>query len=527
MMQDVNKTGLGLWSLVCLGVSSIIGSGWLFSAYKTAKYAGGGAIFVWLAGAVVILLLALIIAEISTLYPKVGLFGRVLAISHNKDMGYITALANWFGTVAVIPTEAMATIQYLAKAVPDWNPYLFLNEDLTSTGLLIVTGLVGVYALLNFWGARYLARSNNILTFFKVLVPVITSVAIIYTVFHPGNFTAVGGTLLPYGVGSIVTAIMSGGIIYAFNGFQSIANFCSEAKNPGRNIPLALILSVLVGLVIYLLLQVAFIGGVRPEALANGGWNGLVFQSPILELASLLGLHVIALLLYADAVISPSGTGIVYTGATSRMLTAMSQEKQAPDFFGKMNEKFNFSRRSLGFNLILSLILLWFFRSWESLMIIVSLFHVVSYLACPVALMRLRLTESEKDRPFKLWFAPIICPLFFVLLTILFCLAPEKNLILVCSVLVICYSMYIFISNQSKWADMKKAFKQSYHLVLYFVVLTGLGFLENPQGGGLGLFSDTTYYVIVSIVGLIFYSWLVYFDSCEKTCSSLSNTSST
>lgn len=509
MMQDNNKTSLGLWSLICLGVGSIIGSGWLFSAYKTAQYAAGGALFVWLVGGFIILLLALVIAEIATLYPKRGLYGRVLAISHNKDMGYITAIANWFGIVATIPTEAMATIQYIAKVMPHWNQYLFVNEDLTIIGLFIVSILILLYALGNFWGARYLARSNNVITFFKIFVLIITAVTILATVFHPDNFTIDGGVLLPNGMGSVMGAIMAGGIIYAFNGFQMIASFCSEAKNPGRNIPLALVFSVLIGLGIYLLLQTAFTGAVPQNLLANG-WKGLSFQSPIVELSSLLGLHVISFLLYVNACVSPSGTGIVFTGGSSRMLTAMAQEKQAPAFFDNLHPLFNFSRRSLAFNLILALTLLFFFRSWASLMIVVSLFHVVSHLACPIAMMRLRLTEPNKERPFKIPFAQIICPALFVFITILFCLAPEENLILVTTALTAVYVMYIFISNQAKIPGMIKAFRQSYSLVLFFIVLTMLGFLGDPQGESLQLITGTTFYVLVGITSLIFYYWLVY-----------------
>lgn len=504
-----SQHGLGLWSLICLGVGSMIGSGWLFSAYKTAKYAAGGAFIVWIIAGVMIMLLCLIIAEISTLYAKRGLFGRVLAISHNKDMGYITAIANWFGIVATIPTEAMATIQYLSKAKPNWNHYFFLNDDLTGLGLLIVTLLVGFYALINFWGARYLAKFNNVITVFKIGVPILTAVTLLGILFQPDNFTIDGGTLLPYGTESLAIAMMSGGIIYAFNGFQVVANFCSEARNPGKNIPLALLLSVFLCLVIYLLLQIAFIGAV-PQNMLQNGWNALSFQSPIVELSSILGLHLISFLLYADACVSPSGTGIVYTGASGRMLTAMAQEKQAPAFFDHLHPIFNFSRRSLFFNLFLSLALLWFFRSWESLMVIVSLFHVISYLACPLAMMRLRLTEPDRERPFKTPFAHILCPLLFVFITTLFCLAPQENLMLVTSVLVTTYVIYLFVSNQANPATMKKAFLQSYNLVLYFIALTALGFLGNPEGGSFELISKTVFYISMVTLSLIFYYWIVY-----------------
>lgn len=507
--MQAHKRNLGLWSLTCLGIGSMIGSGWLFSAYKTAQYAGGNAPVVWIIGAFFVILLALIVSEIATLHPKTGLFGRVLAISHNKDMGYITAMANWFATLACVPTEALATVQYLSKAKENWNAYLFVNEDLTGIGLVIVTVLLILYSLFNFWGARQLAKSNNVITFFKILVPCLTAIVILYTVFHPVNFTVDSGKLFSHGAASIATALLGGGIAYAFNGFQVVANFCSEVKDPGKNIPLALITSILITLAVYVLLQIAFIGGVPTEMLSQG-WSQVSFQSPVVELTTLLGLHIISLLLYADAVVSPSGTGIVYMGATSRMLTGMAQEKHAPAFFDYLHPVFNFSRRSLTFNLFLSLLLLWFFHDWEAIMIVVTLFNAVAYVASPVALARLRIVEADSSRPFRLAFAKIICPLVFLAITMLFCVAPEKNLILVSVVLIIFYATYLFVSNQGQLSGILNAFYRSYNFLLYFIILTGIGLLHNPHGGGFHLISNTMFYSLVTITSIIFYYWLVY-----------------
>ncbi len=54
------------------------------------------------------------------------------------------------------------------------------------------------------------------------------------------------------------------------------------------------------------------------------------------------------------------------------------------------------------------------------------------------------------------------------------------------------------------------AVKRSYSFILYFIILTGIGYLNNPHGGGLDLFSDTTFYILVGVTGIIFYYWLVY-----------------
>ncbi|MCC2644583.1 MAG: family permease, partial [Burkholderiales bacterium] len=85
-----------LFSAIAIGVSSIIGSGWLFASYKAAKFAGPVSIFSWVVGAAFALLIALLLAEIASIYHKeTGLFARLLSISHNRDYGFVISSTNW------------------------------------------------------------------------------------------------------------------------------------------------------------------------------------------------------------------------------------------------------------------------------------------------------------------------------------------------------------------------------------------------------------------------------------------------
>lgn len=92
----------------------------------------------------------------------------------------------------------------------------------------------------------------------------------------------------------------------------------------------------------------------------KSGWAGLDFESPLLQVATMIGLGYIAVLLIIDSIVSPSATGYSYLGASSRMLYAMSAEGQMPRFFAKINQKVNISRKSLIANFILCAIFLMF-----------------------------------------------------------------------------------------------------------------------------------------------------------------------
>ena len=116
---------MGLFALTMTGVSSIIGSGWLFSAYYAAQLAGPAAIFCWLIGGLAVTLIALTICELGGLLPKAGGMARYLDFTHGSLAGFLSAWANWLGVVAVVPIEAMASIQYMSSFPWAWAQDLF------------------------------------------------------------------------------------------------------------------------------------------------------------------------------------------------------------------------------------------------------------------------------------------------------------------------------------------------------------------------------------------------------------------
>src|SRR5690606_19946655 len=138
-------------------------------------------------------------------------------------------------------------------------------------------------------------------------------------------------------------------------GFQTIVNFAGEAINPQRNIPIALISSIILCLLIYLVLQAGFIGALSPKDLTHG-WQGLNFSSPFVQLALSLNLNMLVWLLYVDAIVSPSGTGIVYIGSTARMLFGMEKNGYMPKKFGELDPVQGLPRNAMCVSLVLSFI---------------------------------------------------------------------------------------------------------------------------------------------------------------------------
>ncbi|MDE1899960.1 MAG: APC family permease, partial [Xanthomonadaceae bacterium] len=307
---------VGPWALLFTGLGSIIGSGWLFGAWNAARLAGPGAIWAWVLGAAIIMTIALTYAELGAMFPETGGMVRYGHYSHGSLVGFIAAWANWIAIVSVIPVEAEASVQYMAGWKWPWAQDLYhampgAHGELSHTGLAIAAALVVVYFLLNFWSVKLFARSNSLITLIKLIIPAVTGVALIASGFHADNFAvgANGGTH-SNDFAAILTAVATAGIVFSFNGFQSPVNLAGEARDPGRSIPFAIIGAILIATVVYVLLQIAYLGAVPPDLLARAGWHGINFSSPFAELAVIVNLNWLAILLYADAFVSPSGTGM-------------------------------------------------------------------------------------------------------------------------------------------------------------------------------------------------------------------------
>src|SRR6202023_490400 len=106
-------------------------------------------------------------------------------------------------------------------------------------------------------------------------IPFLTVIVLMVSSFHSGNFSA-GGGFMPYGWKGVFLAIASGGVIFAYLGFEQAIQLGAESQNPRRNIPVAVIGSMILGVILYIALQVAFTAAIDPKVLAKG-WSSVAF----------------------------------------------------------------------------------------------------------------------------------------------------------------------------------------------------------------------------------------------------------
>jgi amino acid transporter len=506
MKDNVNRS-IGPVALLFTGLGSIIGSGWLFGAWHASKIAGPAAIIAWIIGAVVVLAIALTYAELGTTFPESGGMVRYARYSHGALVGFIAAWANWISIVSVIPIEAIASVQYMASWPYPWAHALMTGEDLTTHGLFASALLVIVYFMLNYWGVKLFIKTNTAITVFKFLVPGATIASLMWAGFHQENFAlGTGGQFAPYGWSSILTAVATSGIVFSFNGFQSPVSLAGEARNPSKSIPFALVGSILLALVIYVMLQVAFIGAVSSSSIASG-WHGLNFSSPFAELAIALNLNWLAILLYVDAFVSPSGTGTIYTATTARMIYAMERNGTMPGIFGTIHVVYGVPRAAMWFNLGISFVFMFFFRGWGTLAAVISVATVISFLTGPVSLMALRKHAADLPRPLRIPGMSVIAPFAFVCASLVLywaCWPLTGQIILL---IVVALPVFFYYQSKAGWESFRTELRAAWWMLLYLPAMAMLSLLGGREFGGIGIIPRGWDMLAVVAVALVFYRW--------------------
>ena len=233
--------------------------------------------------------------------------------------------------------------------------------------------------------------------------------------FHPSNFGHSVTTFMPYGSRSIFEAAAISGIIMSYDAFQTVINMGGEMINPHKNIVRGVLISMIITAVIYVMLQVAFIGAIDPNLLAQKGWHGINYTSPFADIAILLGMNWLAILLYMDAFVSPFGTGVAFVATASRALAAMTHTGHLPQWLGRLERRYMIPRFAMVVDLILAVVMVSLFRNWSLLATVITGSTLIAYLTGPVTVMSLRKMDANLKRPFHPHFMSWLAPFAFVL----------------------------------------------------------------------------------------------------------------
>jgi len=424
MATTVNRTSqgpdghlsrdIGFWGLMFVSLGSIIGSGWLLGALTAATLAGPASLISWVLAAFMLALLALVHAELGASYPAAGGTARFPRFVFGPLAGFTAGWMAWLQAVTIAPIEVEATLSYVDHIswVNSHVNILRVNGTLTPSGLLIASVFMLAFTVINLVGVKAMAETNGVTVVWKTAVPLLTVAVLVLLAFHPSNFTT--GGFMPYGMHGVFAALPAG-VVFALQGFEQAIQMAGEARHPQRDVSRAVIASMAVGAIIYLLLEVAFIGALDPGNLTHGWANpvGKGDFGPYATLALAAGAGWLAVMLYIDAVISPAGTGLVYVATSSRLSYALGRENELPHSLARVNVR-GVPVRSILLAFVVGLIAFLPFPSWQSLVGLVTSATAIMYAFAPVSLYALRQRDPDRPRPYRLPAYRILSPAAFV-----------------------------------------------------------------------------------------------------------------
>lgn len=397
LKRDISTT-----NILVASAGGMIGSGWLFSPFISAQMAGSNSLISWIIAAFFMLLIALPLCELGTMFPVSGGMSNYPTFTHGAEVGFLFAWVSWLSYVVMTPIEVQAILQYSSHFFPILtvnNP----NAALTLSGYGYIAAITIMFfvVLLNSYGIKMLAECNKYASIIKFILP---SIAIISLIHSAPDFSNIDIRLSDKKSWEhIFSALSTGGIAFAFTGFQNGLILAGEVKNPQRNIPIAILGAVLVGFILYFMLQLSFLAAV-PQKYLTQGWSHLSYpgdSGPLVGLTLLLGLGIVATLLMFDAAFSPFGTTLVYTAATSRIVYGMALNHHLPKLFLKVN-RHKIPYVTLYANLIVGVFSFLPFPGWQKLVAFLSSASILSYSIGPICLLAMRKLQPNTHRPFKL-----------------------------------------------------------------------------------------------------------------------------
>lgn len=495
---------LNLTDLTFIGLGAIFGSGWLFSASYVGALAGPAGVISWVIGGAAVLLLGLVYCELGAALPQSGGVVRYPVYSHGALLGYLMGLITLIAFSSLIAIEVVACRQYASAWIPQLTqPH---SQSPTLFGWFVQLGILGVFFLLNYFSVKVFARANNLISIFKFVVPLTVIVVLLYF-FQAGNFHVHG--FAPFGFAGIAGAISAGGIIFAYLGLTPIVSVAGEVQNPQRTIPIALILSVSLSTIIYLLLQITFLGSV-PGNFLTQGWGGVdkVFALPFHDIAIALGLVWLSVLVVCDAIISPSGCGNIYMNAAPRVVYGWARGGTFFRLFTRVDARSGIPRPALWLTFALAIFWTLPFPSWSAMIAVVSAALVLSYAVAPITAAALRRNAPGLARPFHAPAFRILGPLSFIIAALIVYWSGWKTLSWLLGLQILLYVIYIGyvgVQRGALFAQLRQDVHSSLWLIGFYVLMMLVSWLGTF--GGRGLVHAPWDSVVAAVIAVLVYYW--------------------
>lgn len=492
--------------LLIITFGSTIGSGWLFAPYYTAKYAGSYAPLTWAIGALAMGLIMLCFIELSVLDPKPGSMTRFSRRTHGPLVGNIYGLFLWFGMLSLPPIETSAILQYAANAWPSLGAHSKTGFALSYAGLGAAVVILFLMVLVNIMAMKWFAKVSNLLVVIKVLIPISLVGVLLICAFHWKNFTV---SSLPDSeiIVDVMKALSLGGVIFAYTGFSNALQLAGEVENPTRAIPFALLGTCVLTSLLYIALQISYIGAFPPEQLSHG-WQPVVLaaeKGPFLVLLEMLKLSWFLPLMVIASCLSPFVAGLISLSGSSRTLFALSEDGVLPKCLTTLDGK-GTPKRAILVSFAIGLMLLFPLPGWNKLVALLVSMIAFVYSIGPISMGTLRLTNKELARPFRVKGAHLVALLALLAANRIIFWCGADTVYLISLLAFVFYGWGMIFKTEKK--DRALEFQSSWWVLFYALSLSIIAYFGDF--GGEDLLTLKQQASIISLLSLVVYLLALY-----------------
>jgi APA family basic amino acid/polyamine antiporter len=411
------KRVLGPMDLTLLGVGAIIGAGiFVITGQAAAQYAGPGIVLSFVLSATACIFAGLCYAEFASMIPAAGsaytyayaALGQIFAMIIGWDLvlEYLFAMA----TVAVgWSGYAVSFLKDFSITIPagfTGTPFGFAAAaGWHGTGALVNTPamlIIGLLTLLVAVGIRESAQANRVIVAIKITA-ILLFIGFGFLYMKPDNWTP----FIPQNTGEFGifgwSGVLRGAavVFFAYIGFDAVSTAAQETKNPQRNMPIGILLSLGVCTILYILVALVLTGLIKydqlnvPDPIAaglNAAGPSLFWLRPVVKIGAIAGL---------------SSVLLVQIIAQSRIFYAMSTDRLLPSFFSVVHPKFRTPVASTAITGVAAMLLAGFLPI-SVLGEMVSIGTLFAFAVVCISVLVLRYTSPEIPRPFKAPFFPMV-----------------------------------------------------------------------------------------------------------------------
>ena len=432
MLEEVKKAPklkrrVSLFGVTVYGVGNVLGAGIYALIGEVVGITGNLSWLAFVLASITGALTGLSYAELSAMYPKSA--AEFVYTEEAFKIRILSFLLGWviiFSGILSAATVALGFANYLAA--------LFGVPSIILT-VIFAALLIVILSLVNFIGIKASTWTNILFTFIEA-----AGLILIIIIGIP-HFGSVNYLELP--IGSSFTVVFSAValIFFAYIGFEDIANIAEEVKNPAKNLPKAIIYSIIITTVLYCLTAISVVSILPYSEIADS-------PAPLNSVTTAVLGPIGGIIMSFIALFATANTVLIMMIVTSRMMYGMARDKALPEGLSKVSPKYRTPALAVLITMILTMIPL--FLGDISIVANATVFGVlITFFMVNLSLIALRRKKPDLERPFKLkpnlgW-VPIIallgCIVCFGLLFTFNLLIVVIQLIIVLCGVVVFYAM--------------------------------------------------------------------------------------